>query len=232
VNKIKQFLLVAASIGTFLPSPSYAVEILSDLTYAVVLPENYDTEKFYPAVLALPPGDQGRQMVESSLQSYWGFGKPRGYIVVNPVAPDGVSFLDGSEEKIPVLLDEVARQYKIEGGRFHIGGISNGGISAFRIAENHPKRFCSLAALPGLPANDRDFERLTDISNLPMLLVVGERDGRWVGRMRETQEKITGLGGSAELHVLPGAGHSVHEGFSPQELFSWLDQQRKACRGD
>ena len=67
---MKRFLFVAASIGSFLPTPSYAEEILSDLTYAVVLPENYDSEKPYPAVLALPPGDQGRQMVKASLQSY------------------------------------------------------------------------------------------------------------------------------------------------------------------
>jgi hypothetical protein len=64
---MKRFLFVAASIGPFLPTPSYAEEILSDLTYAVVLPESYDSEKPHPAVLALPPGDQGRQMVKASL---------------------------------------------------------------------------------------------------------------------------------------------------------------------
>ena len=232
MNKMKRFLLAAASIGSFLPTPSYAEEILSDLTYAVVLPENYDADKPYPAVLALPPGDQGRQMVEASLQSYWGHGKIHGYIVVNPIAPDGVSFLDGSEEEIPVLLDEISQKYKIEGKRFHIGGISNGGNSAFRIAEDYPKRFCSLAAFPGLPANDRDFDRLNIISDMPMLLVVGERDERWVGRMRKTQEKIIELGGNVELHVLPNVGHSVDRGFSPQQLFVWLDQQRAACRSD
>ena len=223
--------LTVVFITLLQPSPTLAAELLSDLTYAVVTPENFDPEKIYPAVLALPPGDGGRDMVEAALQGYWGHGKPRGYIIVNPVAPDGVLFFDGAEEKIPVLLDEVARNYKIEGGRFHIAGISNGGISAFRIAEDYPKRFCSLAAFPGLPANDRDFERLADIHALPMLLVVGEQDGRWVGRMQETQEKISALGGNAALHVLPGIGHSVNQGFSPQDLFSWLDQQRPACRG-
>ena len=118
------------------------------------------------------------------------------------------------------MLDEVVRKYKIEGGRFHIAGISNGGISAFRIAEDYPKRFCSLAVFPGLPANVRDFERLADIVSMPMLLVVGEQDGRWVGRMQETQEKISTLGGDAVLRVLPGVGHSVNDGFTAEELFS------------
>ena len=231
MNHTKRFLIVL-SVTLLLPSLLLAEEPVSDLTYAVVTPENFDPEKTYPAVLALPPGDGSREMVENALQSYWGYGKPRGYIVVNPVAPDGVLFFDGAEEKIPVLLDEVARKYKIEGGRFHIAGISNGGISAFRIAEDYPKRFCSLAAFPGLPANERDFGRLADIHAMPMLLVVGEQDGRWVGRMRETQEKISELGGAVSLHVLPGIGHFVKEGFRPNDLFSWLDQQRAACRGD
>ena len=230
--KKTELFLVVACLVLFHSSLPFAEELLSDLTYAVVTPENFDPEKTYPAVLALPPGDGGREMVQNALESYWGQGKLRGYIVVNPVAPDGVLFFDGSEEKIPVLLDEVARNYKIEGGRFHIAGISNGGISAFRIAEDYPKRFCSLAAFPGLPPNDRDFERLADIHTMPMLLVVGEQDGRWVGRMRGTQEKIAALGGDATLHVLPGIGHSVNQGFGPQDLFSWLDQQRPAYRGD
>ena len=224
--------LILACLVAFSPMPVLAEETLSDLTYAVVAPENFDPEKAYPALLALPPGDGGRQMVEAALEGYWGYGKTRGYIVVNPVAPKGVLFFDGSESKIPVLLDEVARKYKIEGGRFHIAGISNGGISAFRIAEDYPKRFCSLAVFPGLPANVRDFERLADIVSMSMLLVVGEQDGRWVGRMQETQEKISALGGDAVLRVLPGVGHSVNDGFTAEELFSWFDQQRAACRSD
>lgn len=216
VNNMKLFLLIVSGC-LFNSSLLLAQELVSDLAYAVVTPENFDPEKIYPAVLALPPGDGSTQMVEAALQGYWGYGKPRGYIVVNPVAPDGVLFFDGAEEKIPILLDEVARKYKIEGGRFHIAGISNGGISAFRIAENNPKRSCSLVAFPGLPANDRDFERLADIHEMPMLLVVGEQDTRWVARMRETQEKISELGGDAALRVLPGIGHSVGGGFSPQD---------------
>ncbi len=229
MNNIKSLVVISCLVA-FLPCVLFAEELLSDLTYAVVTPEGFDPDKSYPAVLALPPGDGSRQMVEWAMQGYWGFGKPRGYIVVNPVAPDGVLFFDGAEEKIPVLLDEIAREYKIEGERFHIAGISNGGISAFRIAEAHPKRFCSLAAFPGFPANDRDFDRLADIQAIPMLLVVGEQDGRWVGRMRETQQRISDLGGDASLNVLPGIGHSVRNGFSPDELFSWFDKHREACR--
>jgi hypothetical protein len=79
-----------------------------------------------------------------------------------------------------------------------------------------------LAAFPGLPGNDRDFERLNIISDMPMLLVVDERDEHWAGRMWKTQGKITELGGNAELHVLPNVGHSVDRGFSPQQLLSGL----------
>ena len=39
---MKRFLLVAASIGLFLPTPSYAEKILTTLTYSAALLENYD----------------------------------------------------------------------------------------------------------------------------------------------------------------------------------------------
>lgn len=63
-----------------------------------------------------------------------------------------------------------------------MGGISNGRISAFRIAEDYFERFYLRAVFLGLPANDRDFECLNVIGEMPMLLMVGERDERRVGQ--------------------------------------------------
>ena len=74
-------------------------------------------------------------------------------------------------------------KYKIEEKWFYIGWISNGRISAFRIAEDYSERFCLHAVFPGLPANDRDFECLNVIGDMSMLLMVGERDKCLVGWM-------------------------------------------------
>src|SRR5579871_6391356 len=61
--------------------------------YKVVLPNTYDPAKSYPAVLAFPPGGQDMEMVDATLNgNYRAEAERRGYIVVEPAAPDGVLF--------------------------------------------------------------------------------------------------------------------------------------------
>ena len=58
-----------------------------------------------------------------------------------------------------------AATYPPEGGRFHVGGISNGGLSSFRVAVESPERFASLVVLPGfapivlvgVPVREREY---------------------------------------------------------------------------
>lgn len=198
-----------------------------ELRYTLTLPAKFDPKVAYPAVLALPPGSQDESMVELAHQLYWDYAEARDWIVVSPVAPDGVLFFQGAEERIPGLLDSIARRFRIEGGRFHLAGISNGGISAFRVAGAHPDRFCSLVVFPGLPGTERDFERLEGLTGMPVRMLVGGEDGPWVDRMRLTDERLRTLGGDVSLRVLPGVGHVIGEQFRAVELFDLLDSLRK-----
>jgi poly(3-hydroxybutyrate) depolymerase len=42
--------------------------------------------------------------------------------------------------------------YKIQAGRFHVAGVSNGGISAFTVAAAYPQQFWSVTSFSSLPA--------------------------------------------------------------------------------
>lgn len=201
-----------------------------NLKYAMTMPAGYDAEKSYPAVLALPPGPQTEQMVDLAHQAYWDFAEQRGWIVVSPVAPEGRLFFDGAEALIPALLEDIRKRFKVEGNAFHVAGISNGGIAAFRVAENDPALFCSLFALPGLPGNDADFERLDRLAAIPVEMVVGEDDARWAERMGKTEARLRELGSPVALSVLPGVGHVIAQSFTAPELFDKLDAQRPACK--
>jgi len=195
----------------------------------LTLPEPFDAEKSYPALLALPPGPQNAGMVEIADRAYWRHGQRRGWIVVSPVAPGGKLFFDGAEALIPSLISELHDTYKIENDVFHIAGISNGGIAAFRIAENDPETYCSMLVLPGLPGNSRDFERLERLKGIPVDMMVGEGDARWADRMRETQTRLEELEVPVWLRVLPGVGHVIADSVSASELFDRLDERRKSC---
>src|SRR5262245_3909915 len=61
--------------------------------YKVVLPNDYDPAKTYPAVLAFPPATQGMDMALLTLERHWRVGwEKRGYIVIVPAVPPGRSF--------------------------------------------------------------------------------------------------------------------------------------------
>ncbi|MCA9284147.1 MAG: hypothetical protein KDA22_02960 [Phycisphaerales bacterium] len=199
--------------------------------YALVLPRDFDASKTYPALLALPPGPQTASMVEAGLDRYWGKqASERGWIVISPAAPNGVSFYSGSERLVPELLDAVQSQFKVEGGKFHLAGASNGGRSAFRVALDHPDRFLSLTVLPGMPPRPEDFAMLPSIAKLPVTMYVGGSDTAWLEQMKRTRDALVRAGGRVTLTVLPNEGH-VPPSLDGAVIMERLDEVRREIKG-
>ncbi len=193
--------------------------------YALSLPIGYTPDQTYPVLLALPPGPQTEAMVNAGLSGYWAAAQNRGWIVVSPIAPDGVLFFQGSEAIMPAFLDRIEGMVGVENGRFHLAGISNGGISAFRIAGTMPERFQSILVIPGLPRTDADFQNLDKLTNLPIAMFVGENDTTWLGRMQETEARLTALGADVFLEIAPNEGHVI-QSITGDRLFDYLDSYR------
>jgi len=178
------------------------------LTYAVALPEAFDPAKPHPLLLAFPPGPQTRAMVEAGFRGYWGEqATRRGWVVVSPVAPDGQLFFRGAEKLVPALLREIRIRFRIEGNRMHLAGVSNGGLSAFRVATSHPFEFQSLTVLPGFPPGDEDWQRLGRLKGMVVHLFAGGADTGWAEREKRAAEALNKLGIRAELKIFPGEGH-------------------------
>ena len=195
------------------------------IDYALILPAHFDKSKAYPVLLALPPGDQSRQMVEAGLDSYWETeAKRRGWVVISPSAPSGESFYTGLDQELPPLLDEVAHSVLFEGGKVHLAGISNGGLSAYRVITEFPERFLSLTVLPGVPPDARAFAALKSLKGIPVAAFVGGDDTEWVSGSREASRKLDGLGIPNTLTIVPGSGHVIR--LDPGKLFDLLDQRR------
>src|SRR6185369_3698479 len=113
--------------------------------YKVVLPTGYDPARTYPAILALGGGPQTMNTVEGVLsRNLAAEAEKRGYIVVAPAAPDGQLFFEGGARIFPEFLKLVLADYKIQDGKFHIAGPSNGGIAAFHVAAANPQYFLSV----------------------------------------------------------------------------------------
>ena len=200
--------------------------------YKVVLPNGYDPAKAYPGILALGGGPQSMNTVDSILQrNFRAEAEKRGYIVVAPAAPDGQLFFEGGARIFPEFLKMMLADYKIQEGKFHIAGPSNGGIAAFHVAAANPQYFRSVTAFPGYmwePSN----ARLQAISKMCVFMYVGELDEyMWHGEMKAEAEFLRSKGTVARYTVEKGQPHRLETlaGANAGRLFDGFEETGKGC---
>lgn len=200
--------------------------------YKVVLPTGYDPAKAYPAILAFPPGIQTMDMVMSTLVRNWApEAQRRGYIVVIPAAPSQHLFSGDGASVFPEFLNQLLADYKIRDAKFHIAGMSNGGISAFYIAALYPKYFLSVTAFPGY-LRDATPERLDALKGLCINMHAGEFDPDWVQPMEEQAAAFRARRFTVRMTVEKGQYHviSTLTGEGAVRLFKEIEAAPKGCR--
>src|SRR6516225_4325391 len=170
--------------------------------YKVVLPNGYDPAKAYPAILALGGGPRTMNTVDSVLsRNLRAEAEKRGYIVVAPAAPDGDLFFEDGDRIFPEFLKMIQADYKIQDNKFHIAGVSNGGIAALHVAAENPKYFLSVTAFPGFMWQPSS-ERLERISKMCVFMCVGENDPyKWHNEMKKEAEYLHARGTVARYTV-------------------------------
>jgi dipeptidyl aminopeptidase/acylaminoacyl peptidase len=178
-------------------------------------------------LFAFPPGGQDLDLAQRIVDERWGSeALARGWVVVSPAAPPtGLFYSDPSAHLVPELLDAVAVQYPPEGGRFDLGGVSNGGLSAFKAALSYPERFRSLVVFPGYSEGGGDDPKLSALKDIGVSMFVGGNDSGWLESSQQTEATLKGLGYTVELHVVPGEGHIISS-LTGAELFDAIERVR------
>src|SRR2546426_5128842 len=200
--------------------------------YKTVLPNGYDPGKAYPGILALGGGPQTMNTVDSILmRNFRAEAEKRGYIVVAPAAPDGQLFFEGGARVVPEFLRMVLSDYKIQDGKFHVAGPSNGGIAAFHVAAANPQYFLSVTAFPGYMWEPSP-ARLQAISKMCVFMYVGEMDQyMWHGEMKKEAEFLRSKGTLARYTVEKGQPHRLDTlaGANAGRLFDGFEETKKGC---
>jgi poly(3-hydroxybutyrate) depolymerase len=195
------------------------------LYYKVVFPKDYDPAKAYPAILACPPGSQTNDMVMVTLTGNWAAeAQRRGYIVVIPAAPAGRLFFEDGARVFPQFLDQLLKEYKVRDGKFHIAGMSNGGLSAFCIAASYPQYFLSVTGFPGyLP--DATPQRIGSLAKLCINMHVGELDSGWLEDMQQQAAEFRAKGVAVKFTVEKGQSHVIRTltGDGSRRLFDEIE---------
>lgn len=176
------------------------------LPFSVDLPVGYEPARTYPVLVA--PG-HGKKVEGNWGGLFWGEDtSQRGWITVETPAflttdPVGVT---------SQLLDEVARRYKVEGGKVHLACYGPSSGPAFALAMAHPERVKSLSALPGFPVTSKP-EELTRLKGIRVSFIVGDSDAIWKPEVEVAHARLTSLGVESYLEVVAGSGHLLQPMF-------------------
>ena len=205
----------------------------TSVEYKVVLPNDYDAKRAYPAILVFGGGPQTMNTVDNALnRNFRAEAEKRGYIVVAPAAPNGNLFFERGARIFPQFLDKILADYKIEQNKFHIAGPSNGGIAAFHVAATHPSYFLSVTAFPGYMWQP-SAEKLQAIKDLCVFAYVGELDEyRWHSEMKREVDYLSSLGTVARYSEEKGQPHRLETlaDDNATRLFDGFEQARRSCR--
>jgi poly(3-hydroxybutyrate) depolymerase len=205
----------------------------TDVHYKLVLPDGYDASKAYPGIIVLGGGPQTMDVVDRTIErNFRAEAERRGYIVIAPAAPGGDLFFEGGERIFPEFLKTALTYYKIDGGKFHIAGPSNGGIAALHVAAENPDYFLSVTAFPGYmwqPSN----KKLLAIAKMCVYFYVGENDEyRWHDEMKREAEFLSARGTVAKYSVEKGQPHRIETlaGPNASRLFDGFEAVKNGCR--
>jgi poly(3-hydroxybutyrate) depolymerase len=161
------------------------------VTYKVLLPPGFDPARTYPVVLVFTGGPQQLRGAEGTVNTDWRpEAEKRGYVVISPASPDGSLFFEAADRIFPEFLDMIVRDYKVKGGKLHIAGHSNGGLSAFHVAAKHPKYFATVTGYPGLLDGPGAATRLQALRPMCLFMHVGDQDEGWRTAMAQQAEAL------------------------------------------
>ena len=170
-------------------------------------------------------------MVNVTLNQNWaGEAQRRGYIVVIPAAPGGRLFFEEGARVFPQFLEQLLGNYKIRDNKFHIAGMSNGGISAFYIATSYPRYFLSVTGFPGyLP--DATVQRVAALGGMCINMHVGELDSGWLEDMQQQASQFKAKGVTVRMTVEKGQSHVIRTlaGDGAARLFDEIEQTANGC---
>ena len=148
-------------------------------------------------------------------------------LVVEPAAPNGELFFEGGDRIFPEFINKIMSDYKVLGGKLHIAGMSNGGLSSFLIASNFPQYAWSVTGFPGL-LDDASEAKLNALKSLCIAMFVGELDTGWGSQMQAQAKQLRAKGFPVAFSVEKGEEHVIGTltGAGAGRLFEQFEKAR------
>jgi predicted peptidase len=201
---------------------------IQSYNHLLYVPKNYEVQKKWPAIVYLH-GVEGKGEYLEILKTH---GLPSlldeqedfPFIVISPQCPQEQEW---SFDRLGKLLDDTAREFKIDEDRVYLTGVGTGATTAWRFAMDQPWRFAALAPVCG-SGNPHEVCNLRDV---PVWIFHGARDR--IHPVSDAQSLVLALklcGGKVSFTIYPEADHdSWAAAYGDPQLYAWfLEQDRSS----
>jgi predicted peptidase len=201
--------------------------------YGVFVPHNYDGTRPYPVILFLHGAFEGGGNPSKAFS-----------VGLGPVISEQASTFDfiaifpqtrgnwGENTKDLAdayqALQEVKRDYRVDGSRVILTGLSIGGYGVWALAEKHPGEFAALVPMCGYDKLDA----VPEVRGIPTWIFHNNMDPFVsVGDSRAMERELKKQGADVRLTVYTAFGHDVWvRAYREDALWQWMRQQRRTDR--
>lgn len=198
------------------------LEIAAD--YLVMLPVDYHPSRPRPLLVALH-GTYAE--ARTALEMWAPEALKRGWLVLAPecVIGRGKGYLSEPEERALVhrAINDCCERFAVDPNRIYLAGHSMGAHNAWDLALTTPDRFAAAVAICGC-VSGVSAHYLSNLLNVPMYCVSGDRDTRITRVNRLVQEELKKHKVPWTYVECPGRGHETFLDQMPR-IFAWLDER-------
>ncbi len=197
-----------------------------DAKYVLFVPHDYQGNKAYPLILFLHGA--GETGTDGLKQSVVGLGpalkkreKTFPFLAVFPQSQKRTWKADSADaQRALAILAEVEKNFKVDGQRIYLTGLSMGGYGTWSLAAAHPGRWAAIAPICG----GGDPKQAAQFKHIPCWCFHGDADKAVpVARSRDMVQALKDAGASPRYDEYPGVGHnSWDRAYGNEELYTWL----------
>ena len=199
------------SVGA--PAPYNA----TDTTYFIHVPDDYSADRSYALVLALSPGNDGKDMFtpwEKAAEKY-------GLIFACPNNAGNTVRTDTRGQMALDTLSDVRRKFSVDAEQIYVTGFSGGGRMSTGMVLAFPGLFAGLIPMGGIIFNN-DFDAMARLNvKRGVYIFVGETDFNRSEseRAKQIAEKA---GTPVALMIAPGVEHVKASADQVLEIYEWF----------
>jgi predicted peptidase len=206
--------------------------------YGVYVPPDYTPERPWPVILFLHGA--GERGIDGFLQTEVGIGHAirRNYrlvpaIVVMPQCPPKEDWTGRMSGVALRCVEQTSREYRLDGDRVYLTGLSLGGQGVWNLGAGLPDRFAAIVPICGFAEYDRDTgvaaKLAARLTRVPIWCFHGEADPSVpASKSREMIAAIRTAGGDARYTEFKGADHVIWDRvYGDAEMWKWLFDQKR-----